>query len=138
MYFAWSITKKTKWRKTLKTKWRLEVCKQVHAKKHSYGVLYQSMPSCISRKCLLDGQTLANTDDRGGPAKAKMSRWLWGNCEGTFPCFFGRQNTRCPFRERMNGLISKYLEEYKKAFPAKRRQRQTGNLKPLTALCRWP
>ena len=26
-------------------------------------------------------------------------------------------------RERMNGLISKYLEEDKKAFPAKRRQR---------------
>jgi len=25
----------------MKIKWRLEVSKQVHAKKHSYGVLYQ-------------------------------------------------------------------------------------------------
>ena len=48
-------------RKKLKTKWRLEVPKHVHAKKHSYGVLYQCMPSSISRKCLLDGQTLAKT-----------------------------------------------------------------------------
>ena len=31
----------------------------MHAKKLSYGVLYQCMPSFISRKCLLDGQTLA-------------------------------------------------------------------------------
>ena len=49
------------WRKKLKTKWRLEVPRHMHAKKHSYGVLYQCMPSSISRKCLLNGQTVAKT-----------------------------------------------------------------------------
>ena len=61
MYFAWSKTKEPEWRKRLKTKWRLEVPKHVHAKKHSYGVLYQGIPSSISRKRLFDGQTLAKT-----------------------------------------------------------------------------
>ena len=61
MFFARSKTKKTEWQKKLKTKWRLEVPKRVHAKKHSYGALYQCMPSSISRKCLLDDQTLAKT-----------------------------------------------------------------------------
>ena len=41
MYFALSKTKKTEWRKKLKTKWRLKVPKHAHAKKHSYGVLYE-------------------------------------------------------------------------------------------------
>ena len=49
------------WRKKLKTKWRLEVPQHVYAKKHSYRVLYQRTPSSISRKCLLNGQTVAKT-----------------------------------------------------------------------------
>ena len=61
MYFTRSKTKKTEWRKKLKTKWWLEVPKHVHAKKHSYGVLYQCITSSISRKCFLGGQTLAKT-----------------------------------------------------------------------------
>ena len=47
--------------KEVENKWQLEVPKHVHAKKHSYGVLYQCMPSSISRKCLLNGQAVAKT-----------------------------------------------------------------------------
>jgi len=36
------------------------------------------------------------------------------------PVFFGRQKSRCALRA---SLISKHVEEDKKAFPAKRRQR---------------
>jgi len=65
-----------------------------------------------------------NAGDQGGPAKAKIVPLIMRVLSPVFledkkpVVLLGRA---C--RERMNGLISKYLEEDKKAFPAKRRQR---------------
>ena len=98
MYFAWSKTKKTECRKKLKTKWRLEVPKHVHAKKHSYGVLYQCMPSSIFRKCLLDGQTLAKTWywRPRWPSEGQNVPLIMRKLRGYFPLFFRKtKNPLC-------------------------------------------
>ena len=98
MYLAWSKTKKTEWRKKLKTKWRLEVPKHVRAKKHSYGVLYQCMPSSISRKCLLDGQTLAKTWcwRPRWPSEGQNVPLIMRKLRGYFPLFFRKtKNPLC-------------------------------------------
>ena len=88
--------------------------------------------------------------DRGSPAKAKMSRWLWGNCEGTFPYFFGRQKTRCAQGELVEkgwmALSQNTLKKIKRLFfPQKDVNAMlntilvpTANGKPQTASRRLP
>ena len=164
MYFAWSKTKKTEGWKKLKTKWRLEVPKCVHTKKHSYGVLYQCMPSSISRKYFLDDQTLARTWCwwPRWPSEGQNFPLIMRKLRGYFPLFFWK--TKKPVvlsgracRERTNGLISQYLEgdrplkcRLSKIFYPKRRQRhtkvnfgddgrrETSNRSQPFAVCRLP
>ena len=152
MYFVWSITKKTKWRKKLKTKWRLEVSKHVHAKKHSYGVLYQSMPSCISRKCLLDGQTLAKTWcwRPRWPSKGQNVPLIMRKLRGYFPLFFRKtKNPLCSQGELVEkgwmALSQNTLKKIRRLFPPKDVNAMlksilvtTANGKPQTASSRLP
>ena len=118
MSFAWSKTKKTEWRKKWKTTWRLEVPKHVHAKKHSYEVLYQCMPSCISRKCLLDGQTYIKMlcwRPRSPSVDLKIPL-ITRRLLQYFPQFFrGKENPLCWQAERVKtGLMDFSLNTWKK------------------------
>ena len=157
MCFAWSKTKKTSgersWKQNGGSKF-LDMCLQRST----------VMEFCIS-VCLLlflenafwMAKQLPRRDagGRAGPAKAKMARWLWANCEGTFPYFFGRQKTRCALRAslRRKGGIALSQNTLKKIkispriylFPSKDVNAMlksilvtTANGKPQTATSRLP
>ena len=97
MYFAWSKTKKTEWRKKLNTKWRHEVLNMCLQRSTVMEFCINVYLGLFLENAFKMAKHLSRRRPRG-PSEGQNVPLIMRKLRRYFPLFLGRQKTRCALR----------------------------------------